>query len=1089
MLSSIRSIDSSYKIHDWDLGDSLGEGFESFIISVLTKQLSKYFQYGARLFPTPKTRDDGRDAVIISPVDLEGIFNQSIKLNGNKEVKIFIECKSSNAGRISLDKIMGSVTKIKAACPDYYVFITNTSITPHAYHCVAETLKENDIKFILIDQSILVSVLIQNGFSIGAMPPLLHPDVYVEYQVLTRKESGKNVYDLFLLHHNLMTTECLISQQLLSDRNWDVDEADYTFVLMSSGTYTKKISVTRMFADGIDDLLFSIKTGGKETQIHIQGSDMSVIFETPLFGANHYDCVSKLAECIGANDALGVFYIWGEAGVGKTRVFQELYKRLDGQNFDFGFFSVKKNKNTLNMDLHKFLDNNKYLPLKKRFHSFNELIIQAKNDFRRAIILIDDCHNAPDAFWSDVKALSDIDVPISIILCGRTDYSVGTIAYYTFVQWSIECRNDSVWQLEPLTPMETSNLVRAIIHRVPEAALERICKLSRNNPLFIVQFIEYLLELKLVAIVNRNAVGITNASTFSSKLYIPEKIHGIYEQRLKHLYENYNGILMADFLYILSLFEGRQALDDAIRYFSEKTECLKLLIKSKFIQLNEDGEVVFEHESLMIFFRRHLSANKILQKKIADIIFNDAAFLLDNMNVLDKGCVAYWAGDIPLAKACFSNIVDCLNDVSNQSAFNINVEIHDYLIYIWELYKKEASEKELLGKVLKAKVYISLHHFNPIIAIDDCDHALRLLDNSKLFRSEVALKNAIIQQKAHCLMNAGGLTDSEILMKNLLSEWIIESSRLSSDTLFDLFDRLSGIYTRLNCKMLSQNYNELSFREAKRSSDHGLIALAYLNKSKLHYFNNYEIAKESVENIYHILNDGTSKRILCLGKISFMTLELLYNEDCDYQKLFDQAYELIKEAIEENYSHAIIKIYLILAIADFIINQHNGSFSNTQKLISMGINCSIKYGIPTNIWQFYNLLGIVQIHMNMETEDVWRTFETVYALLEKQDLLCLGNLDLCYGNILALSNIGFFLQSYKFENDFYKKMASASYFGSMLDSDYNDSSISKEYTYSHSIEKLKSEYRKAQKKQILFTNDSTEDLYRDKKTGYFIPIS
>lgn len=1089
MLSSIRSIDNLYEVNDWNLGDLLGEGFESFIIGVLTKQLSKYFQEGVRLFPTSKSRDDGRDAVITSPVDLVDIFNQNLKLDGKKEIKIYVECKSSNTGRISLDKVMGSVSKIKEECPNYYIFITNTSITPYAYHCITETLRENNIKFILIDQSILVSVLNQNGVTIGLMPSLLRPDVYVEYQILTRKESGKNVYDLFLLHHNLTSSQCLISQQLLSDRNWDVDEADYSFILMPSGTYVKRISIIRMFADGIDDLLFSIKTGDKETQIHIQGSDMSVIFETPLFGADHYDCVSRLTECISTADKLDVSFIWGEAGVGKTRVFRELFKRLDGQNFDFGFFSIKKNKNTLNQDLQKFLESNKYLPIEKQAHTFYKLIAQAKNNFRRAVILIDDCHNASDTFWNDIKALLNIDAPISIILCGRTDYSVGTVAYFTFVQWSIESKNNFVWQLEPLTPIETKNFVRSIIHRVPETALDRICKLSRNNPLFIVQFIEYLLELKLVAIINRSAVGITNTSTFSSKLYIPEKVHGIYEQRLKHLYDNNNGTLMADFLFILSLFEGRQAHQDVIRFFNEKIECLNLLIKSKFVQINEDGEIVFEHESLLLFFRRQLSINAKLQRKIANLIFNNAAFLLEDMNKLDKGCVAYWAGNRQLAKDCFSDVIEHLHEVNNQSAFNINAEIHDYLIYVWEIYKKDANKKGLLGKVLKAKIYISLHHFNPVIAIADCDHALKLLDKSKLFNDDIVLRNAILEQKAHCMVNAGFLNDSELLMKKLLSDWIIEPSRLSSDTVFDLFDRLSGIYTKLNCKKLSQNYNELSFREAQKSSDQSLIALAYLNRSKLHYFNDYSMARESLENIFNILSDGTSRRILCLGRISFLTIELLHNKDCDYQKLFEQAHELIDEAIEGNYSHAVIKIYLILAITDFIINEQKGTFINTQKLISKGIDCSIKYGIPTNMWQFYNLLGIVQIHMNLHTEDIWRTFETVYALLAKQDLLCLGNLDLCYGNILALSNIGFFLQSYKFENDFYKKMASTSHFGSILDSDYSDSTVSKEYTYSHSIEKLKCEYKKARKKQVLFIDESTDGLYRDKKTGYFIPIS
>lgn len=82
---------------------------------------------------------------------------------------------------------------------------------------------------------------------------------------------------------------------------------------------------------------------------------------------------------------------------------------------------------------------------------------------------------------------------------------------------------------------DTKKFIRLIIERIPDIALDRIWRMSNNNPLFIIHFIEYLLELNLVELYNRSSVGVVNVSTFNSHLYIPDRVEGIYKKRIEYL--------------------------------------------------------------------------------------------------------------------------------------------------------------------------------------------------------------------------------------------------------------------------------------------------------------------------------------------------------------------------------------------------------------------------------------------------------------------------------------------------------------------------------------------------------------------------
>lgn len=101
----------------------------------------------------------------------------------------------------------------------------------------------------------------------------------------------------------------------------------------------------------------------------------------------------------------------------------------------------------------------------------------------RAVILIDDCHNIADNTLNDLKLLIGADAPITIVLCGRTDYSVGTTDYYSFVHFTENDEQIGAWKLTPFSDSDAKNFIRLIIARIPDVALERIWKMSKLCPI------------------------------------------------------------------------------------------------------------------------------------------------------------------------------------------------------------------------------------------------------------------------------------------------------------------------------------------------------------------------------------------------------------------------------------------------------------------------------------------------------------------------------------------------------------------------------------------------------------------------------
>ncbi len=69
--------------------------------------------------------------------------------------------------------------------------------------------------------------------------------------------------------------------------------------------------------------------------------------------------------------------------------------------------------------------------------------------------------------------------------------------------------------------------------------------------------------------------------------------------------------------------------------------------------------------------------------------------------------------------------------------------------------------------------------------------------------------------------------------------------------------------------------------------------------------------------------------------------------------------------------------------------------------------------------------------LKKDSNEIFKVFETIYYLLFEQNLLYIGNRLLCFGNIMVISNIGFFYQKIS-EKAFNEKMSTITYSGNSL---------------------------------------------------------
>ena len=1090
ILGNVKKITSTeVNLQPWKLEEYIGLKFEKHVHRVVAHALQPYYENGLKLTKTEPTRDDGRDLVIESEVKFS-LFGHRFKENS----KIYIECKSSSQKRISFEKFAKNLI-IDDKEVNYLILITNATITPHAYHEACRMAKDNNYEFILVDQYLLAIFFEENSAMIGEYkPPEISPRIEGEYQIRKSHLQGKPSYDIFIRLTNYTETPAGYSFYLKSDRNWLVDANRHDGILDSNSSCLQKVVMQKEYFDGIDDILLKFQLNAMSCTIKIEGKDLSYDFETPLTGGQHKKYIAATVDSISSNKNMSFFMIHGEAGIGKTRIIDEILKQLINRNFIIiHHLCTEKGKDenvsSLISSLEKesnCIDNRNLV----------ELIDKISEPFVKYLVVLEDFHNSEKRLYDELVALIESkslnpNINISFILAGRNDYTVYNENFFNFLEY-IKLKKNMDTRLKeivlgPLTKDECKLLIKLIINEVPEEVCNRIQALSKNIPFYIVQFIEYLLEVKLVNLINRNTVGIPNIYTFSKNLYIPEKIEELIEKREDNLRNQVFGEKLNDFLMICGYIGIEISETYFSQFFSEEEQLYTdILFTKHFLRFTHNGKISFDHESIYMYFKKRAGDNL----KYISNIFQNNKDLLDILDALKRAKIYYYLKDFKTSYKLFKEPIDELKKINNISSEKLTVSYYEYYIEIYLLLQK-MNLIELSEKALLAMIYIAMH----CLSYGKAEEAFHKVFSfmTKKHKNNKLLYTKINQLYSHLMLHVSHLSKAQGLMIELIATERLQPDLFDEETRFNLFERAASLYIHYNYKNVALQYNSLANNTAKKKGDNKLLTLAKINEAKIWFFEDNEKAIDLMNQAKEYSELSPDPRIYYHNEIGLLTAKITnyYRMNKDLDCLQKQAEYLQKKAIETSYPLSVVRMHLLLGIIYYLktANQDKKFLVDCKRQIDFGIQASIQYGISKMIANFYNMKAIISIYEGETLELINSHFNTMLHYLKQQNLLFLGNLDFCYSNFIMLTNYAKFIIEEDVESELYRFLSQLSYYNNEINCDYNcDNHKTCFYTCIKSNDVFKKHYKGLGDNEILFLREKHSFNLKDTITNMFLPI-
>src|SRR5699024_3425363 len=402
--------------------------------------------------------------------------------------------------------------------------------------------------------------------------------------------------------------------------------------------------------------------------------------------------------------------------------------------------------------------------------------------FARLLIVIEDLHNASDDFYSELKnMISQMSgIPCACLLAGREDTTVYNESFFSCSSWLKE--HTQSFEIVPFDEPDCQRFIKSVIKDIPSMVLEKLANISKGNPFYIVQFIEYLLEINFATLLNRNTVGMTNVNTFSSQKYMPSKIESLIKKRKDWLLQLEDGQKYVDFLQILSLF-GITAPSNILEEYwgRENAELVSPLFTKHYLSLDDNGDIKFDHETLYLYYNQQLKHKQKLTY-ISNLILEHHIGIWNYLSNLTKAKLLFYSKKYKESEKLFQPIINDIINTPNISSNNLSRDYFEYLDEIYFLAKRNKNI-ELQEKIIQASVYIPMHNMDYGTTKNSIDNALKYID--KYHRNNYQLKNTVLQLRAHAELTAAKLKQAEKYFLELLAEERISPDAFSLESRFD----------------------------------------------------------------------------------------------------------------------------------------------------------------------------------------------------------------------------------------------------------------------------------------------------------------
>ncbi len=1086
MLGSVNYITPNINSQKWDLNMS-GFEFEEHVSSVIEYSLAEYYEKELKIERTPRTRDSGKDLIIRSIVPFS-LFGKKFDLKGKSSICIYIEFKSSNNNKIGLDKFSKNILLANHSGIDYFILITNQTIVPFSHYEANHNAIENGYEFFLVDQFILAKFLdFHNALFGNYALPLEHFELSADYQLNHGKRNGLPYLELYLRFRNYSENPQICKFQLKSDRNWLLSETQFEVFLDAGNSICKCIGVTKEYFDGIDDILVDVMLNENLKKIIINGRFVDYDFETPLVGTYHKEIISSIVSRGQNNTNFHMINLRGEAGIGKTRILDEASKKISQSGIKIFHFICTEHETKSTEELL-----NSYIADSIPQYKLRALIdlTNIPMHFNRYAIVIEDIHNADKSLFSLLKkfSTSNFYTPFIIITAGRDDYSVYNQSYFTYLSWLENEKNENInnYKIKKLTDVECKNMIRSIIIEAPEYVINKIHKASENNPFYVCQFIEYMLETKLMYLMNRNAVGITNVTTFAKKLYIPSSVQDLIRARFDNIADLTNGTDLQLFLLLLGLYGIEAPKRIYNLYFGDENfETINILYKRHFLKITHNDNITFDHENIFLFIREILKSKNTIEK-VADFLVS-CNELLEQYSDLQKAVIYFHVGDFHRSESLLQIAITEISNIKNISSCNLTPKYFETYETIYEIASKN-NNLNLQRNTLLASMYIALHSLSVARGGIVIEKILEIIKEHHA--NDMPLHLTAMQMQAHLFMQSDRISQAKKLLLELLAQERKDEALFNDETRFDLFDRISSVYIQENHKELAMLYNQLSYKIAERLQDAKLLTLSKILSAKIRFYRDFQEALALMNEAKALLSSDVSPRISCHNDLGILTANIV-NDSTKFDKLNyfkNEGQRLLELAMEVEYPIAIIRSHYLLA-AIYYIGNSTEEREQAKKHIDAGISDSIQNGIAKMMPSLYCLRAIIAASDGSSSETIYKYFQTMLHHMRQCDQFFLGALDFTYNNIILLTNYAIFLCEYGLESEVYQFLSEIKYYGSNGTCDFKcDKNKSCFYSCQRNIDVFKKNYESVKKGRLLFVGKDILYSVRDTFTDFYIPF-
>lgn len=1086
MLSSVQNITQNCEDKEWDMHIK-GLEFESLIYNMIAYDLNQYYKQGVDLIKTENTRDGGVDIIIKSSVSLN-LMGQNYALKGKKEIKIYIECKYSKKANLQLDKFSKNLLLLKDKEIDYFLLVSNSTISPHSFWQAQNMCNEQGIDFKFVGH-LFLSMYLRNHEYYNNMCEIPNPipSLSICYQTEKIHINGQMGLNLYLYFRNNLDKVNACTFKLKSDRNWALSEHEFEITIDAMDSVCKKILVEKVNFDGNDDILLDFIFNGSRKTIQVSGINLEYNFVLPFFGEEHRKLFYEITNKILDNLAINQLCLVGEAGIGKSRLIDESFNLLCTKGISCGRVFVTKDDDIDDIQLK--IRNKFQIQNVDEDDSLENIINQlSANKYMRYLIVLEDVHNAPNELFQQIRGLEDFNnknIPVSLILTGRDDHSIHNESFYAYIDWAKHKDNNNTIiyrKVNRFDSAECKKLIRAIINDSPSYVIEKIANFSRGNPFYLVQYIEYLLETKLIFLISKNTVGITNAATFDQHMYVPEKIEELLNLRLGVL-KNQTGSKLFEFLLILAYVGFNSSKEYWNSFFSEQErDRATVLFKNHFIRLSND-EIIFDHESIYMVLKKALESSE--NRGICYKHFIDSPDLFEMLPSLKKAAIYLYIDEKAAAAECLKAPIKELKGLSNISSVNLNPLYYDYYETIYKL-SKENKDKDLQKNTLVGTIYVAMHNLSK----GDATLAFEWVNEifHKDFKSDTHLKITISVLNAHYMMSMGQMSQAKGIILELLSLERIHPDLFDEQSRFNLFDRASSLYLQENHIQPAIQYNKLSYDIAKNINDYRLMTLSKIIEAKISFFINTKRSIELIKEADKLLEKEPAIRISCHNKIGMLTTEIMLHPTDNLDAFIERGNRLLQDAIDISYPLALMRINYILAVLHYIRN-NDYDIELSKKYLDDGIEIAIRNGNIKLLPNYYMLKLIIAVNEDQPFDTLHKYANTVLEYLQQQNLLFLGSLDFGYSNLINITNYAIFANKYLSETDYYKFLQKITYYGSdeVCDLDCKSHKVCS-HRCTKNREICQNNFRQIKKGNLLFLPSSYKYRLKDSHTDFFIPL-